>query len=1148
MSDEAWATNEALETRLHDLSPDKRALYELLLADDLADRSRSETIGRRPDSDVAPLSFAQERLWFLEQLMPDTALFTLTSTWRVQEGLDTKAFQPSVDEVVRRHESLRSTFAVRHGEPVQVISPELPLPVDFEDLRFLEPGEKAAATADIVARESQHCFKLKEGPLIRATLVRLAPDDSLVVVTMHHIISDGWSMSIFWNELSTVWRAYSLGQPSPLDPVQLQFGDVAEWEKRRLQGSRLATLLAYWRERLKDLSPLEFPLDRPRPATPSGRGAATYLSIPRSLTDAVRGVSHEAGTTLFMTLLAAFQALLHRYTGQDDIVVGTYTANRNRAEEESIIGFFVNPLVLRANFSTASTFRSMLVEVRRTALDAYAHQDLPFARLVQELSPDRDLSRNPLFQIAFQMLNAPDMGSASTPAEDDEPEVPREAAILDLTCTVWENTGGLGLEFEYNTDIFAHRTIESFSERFRTLLGELVSNPDLPLRSLPLLTADERRTVIEDWNDTAREYSDDRSLSEMFQAQVAQHPERTAVRGPDGAVSYRDLGGRALHLAARLRDLGVGPEVRVGICLQRSPDLVAALLAVLRLGGVYVPLDPGHPRERLAYMIEDAGVGVLVASSGTSRRLPFGTTPRLILDEGSCPVSDGEVANPFDVGSESTAYVIYTSGSTGRPKGIAVPHAQLLNRLRWMWEQHPFEPGEVACQKTSVGFVDSLWELLGALLAGVQTVLIPDDDVRDPEALTQTLQRSSVTRIWLVPSLLRELLISVPDLRLRLPALRFWVSSGEVLPRDLVDLFRARLPEADLYNLYGTSEVWDATWGEVGQAPFDGPVPIGQPIANTQAYVLDDLLEPVPVGAVGELYIGGLGLGRGYLGQPAATAAAFLPHPFSPVRGQRLYRTGDLARYQPGGAIVLLGRRDSLVKLRGHRIELDEIEATLMRTDEVRRAVVILRDDGLQEPHLVAYVQPENAAPTAEQDLAGRLRKTLRQTLPECMIPTSFVPMSDFPLTSSGKIDRRALPAPHSERGLPRNTFVAPRTAIEAQLADLWASLLGVDQVGVQDSFFELGGHSLLGIRMVARVRDELQVELPLRAIFEARTVAALALRVEMGRASEGAVPAPAIVRRPREDHAMRLLPTGELVAGEVPPTPVSVASHDLSP
>jgi amino acid adenylation domain-containing protein len=1123
----------SLESRLQDLSPEKRALFELLMADDEAAKAKVRSVEPRLERGFAPLSFAQERLWFLEQLMPGTALFTLTSTWRVPETLDVATFERSLNEVVRRHESLRTTFAVRDGEPVQVVAPDRFLPVYFSDLAHLDPTAREAEATAIATRESLHCFGLEHGPLLRATLVRLASDDHLVVVTMHHIISDGWSIGVFWNELSAIWRAYAAGQRSPLGDPGLQFGDVATWEHESLRGEHLRTLLAYWRDQLQDLTALELPLDLPRPATPSGRGAATYLSIAAPLTAALRRLSHEAGTTLFMTLLAAFETLLHRYTGQDDVVVGTYTANRNRAEFEDVIGFFVNPLVLRADFTGSPTFRSLLAQVRRSALDAYAHQDLPFARLVQELSPDRDLSRNPLFQVAFQMLNAPQMGSATTPDDDGEPDVAREAAVLDLTCTVWEVTSGLGVELEYNTDLFTRGSVDQLSRHYHQLLEKLVSDPDRPLRTVSLLTPKERHRVVEEWNDTAVPCPARPGLTDLFDAQVSLHPDRTAVIAGDEAVSFADLGRGVARLARWLTDLGVGPEVRVGVCLPRSPDLVTALLAVLRAGGVYVPLDPTHPKDRLAYILADAAVEVLVTSTSTSPALPASTATTVVLDHDDHDDYDGAVMDadppaPPDPAPGATAYVIYTSGSTGRPKGVAVPHVQIVNRLRWMWREHPFGSDEVACQKTSASFVDSLWELLGALLQGLPTIVVGDEQVRDLQAFVQTLQHHRVTRLWLVPSLLRELL-RVPDLRRRLPTLRFWVASGEPLPRDLVEEFESRLPDADLYNLYGTSEVWDATWCKVSVTGASGPVPIGRSIANTQAYVLDDLMQPVPVGSVGELYVGGLGLGHGYVGQPRATAAAFLAHPFSRDPGQRVYRTGDLARHRRDGSIVLLGRRDSMVKLRGHRIELDEIEGVLMREAQVRRAVVLLREDTVDDPRLVAYVQLEHPGPALKQGIAGQLRAAVRRTLPEHMVPATFVVMPELPRTTSGKIDRRALPAPHVGRSLPETTFVAPRTAVEAQLAELWAALLGVEHVGVRDNFFELGGHSLLGIRMVTRVREGFGVELPLRAIFEAPTVAALALRIELGRSTDGAATAPAIVRRPREDHAMRLLPNGEL-------------------
>ena len=759
------------------------------------------------------------------------------------------------------------------------------------------------------------------------------------------------------------------------------------------------------------------------------------------------------------------------------------------------------------------------------------HQELPFPRLVQELSPDRDLSKNPLFQIAFQMLNAPDMGSATIEADEGEPDVPRQSAVLDLTCTVWENTSGLVVEFEYSTDLFSGQTIEQFGEHYGTLLAEIVANPDRPVSALRLLSVAERRKIVDEWNETATDYPFESGLSELFETQAARHPGRVALIMADKSVTYRTLNFQVIRLARRLHDLGVGPEVRVGVCLYRSPDLVIAMLAVLRAGGVYVPLDPTHPIDRLAWVIDDAGLDVVVSNSTVAATALPGTVRRVDLDEQFNHVPDDGEPVTTAASADSTAYVIYTSGSTGRSKGVAVPHRQVLNRLHWMWDEYPFSPDEVACQKTSVSFVDSLWELLGALLQGVPTVIVPDDAVHDLEALTQVLQRHHVTRIWLVPSLLRELLLSVPDLQHRVPSLRFWVSSGEALSKDLLELFENRLPNALLYNLYGTSEVWDAMWCEPGHCQSSVFVPIGLPIANTQAYVLDPRLEPVPIGVSGELYIGGVGLGRGYVGRPGLTAASFVPNPFSAIPGACMYRTGDVARDRHDGTIELLGRRDAMVKLRGHRIELDEIEAALMHEPSVRQAVVLLREDTAHDPRLVAYVVLNQVAGTAGADIAGQLRPVLRRTLPEYMIPATFVVMPSFPVTTSGKTDRRALPPPHAERSLPGTAYVPPRTAVEAQVADLWAELLGVEYVGVKDSFFELGGHSLLGIRMVSRVGAAFRVDIPLRAIFETPTVAALSQRIESVAGRHVSGEAPEIIGRSRKDHAMRLLPNGELHA-----------------
>ena len=973
------------------------------------------------------------------------------------------------------------------------------------------------------------------GPLLRTLLVRIGDEDYVFLAVTHHIVSDAWSLDIFWTELSTIWDCFAAGQSSPLPELPLQYADFAVWERDWLSGPVLGELVSYWKGQLADLPVVELPTDWPRPPVPSGRGAVHYVTVPGSVTSALRALGRQEGATLFMVLLAGFQTLLCRYTGEEDVVVGTFTANRDRTEIESLIGFFVNALVLRADLSGRPTFRELLRQVRRTALDAYSHQDLPFARLIRELSPERDLSRNPLFQVVFQLLNTPGIEEEAE-SSDDLVDLSRTTAVLDLTCTVRERSESLEIELEYSTDLFAPDTIEALGEHYATLLAAAAAEPDTRAHELPLAGDDVRRRAVDEWNRTATSYPDDESIVSLFEAQVARTPDAAAFRCRETTATYDEINRRANRLARHLRELGVRAEIRVGICMERSIDMVIALLAVFKAGGVYVPLEARLPRERLEQIADDAQLGVVLSQRRFLARIS-GTRARLVdvdtlTDTGESADNLGET-----VSASALAHVIYTSGSTGRPKGVAVEHRQLLNRLRWMWDAYPFADGEVSCQKTALSFVDSFWELLGPLLQGVPSVIVPDELVTDVGALVDTLGREQVTRILLVPSLLRSLLEALPDLGRRLPDLRLWVASGEPLATELAELFEERLPDTVLCNLYGASEAWDATWYDLRRDHLrHRRVPIGRPIANVRVYVLDAHDQPAPPGVPGELHVGGASLARGYLNDPAQTAAKFVPDPFAPVPGGRLYRTGDLARYRADGNIEFLGRRDDQVKLRGFRIELGEIEAALARHPTVRHAVAVVREDDPLEPRLVAYVvrHPDDRTPDGAYGAA--LRRYLRRTLPEYMLPSAFVILLALPLTAAGKVNRRALPAPDWTVSLLAGTYAAPRTPVETELATIWSQLLGVERVGVHDSFFDLGGHSLLGIRALARVRDAFDVEIPFRAIFEAPTVAGLAATVVAAQARgarDGTTP---IVPLSREERTAIVMSDGELSLADDPP------------
>jgi amino acid adenylation domain-containing protein/non-ribosomal peptide synthase protein (TIGR01720 family) len=1054
------------------------------------------------DGDL-PLSFSQQRLWFLDQFEPGSPFYNIPSAVRLTGRLNVAAFERCLNEIVRRQQVLRTTFATVDGRAVQIIAPKVPRSLPVVDLRDVPQAEREAVARQLVADEAQQPFDLARGPLARACLLRLDQQEYLFLLTAHHIVSDGWSTRAFIRELAALYEAFATGKPSPLSELPIQYVDYAYWQREWLRGEVLESQLAYWEQQLADSPPiLELPADRPRPAVQTLRGSTLWFDLPKSLSDAIRALGRQEKASLFMTLLAAFQALLYRYTGQEDVSVGTPIANRNRAEIEGLIGFFVNTLVLRTDLSGDPGFRELLARVREVAVSAYAHQDVPFEMLVDALQPERDMSHTPLFQVMFTLQDAP-ARALKLPGLTLSPVViDNRTAKFDLTLAIVDKAEGLRGSLEYNTDLFDGGTIERVAGHFQVLLAGIVADPDRRISALPLLTQTEQRQLLAEWNGTATPYPQERCIPHLFEAQAARTPDAVAVVFQEEQLTYADLNRRANQLAHHLHGLGVEPEVAVGVCVVRSVEMVVGLLGILKAGRAYVPLDPTYPQERLAFMLADARTPVLLTQQQLLENLPEYSARVVCLDSDWETIAQESETNPVRrMATESLAYVIYTSGSTGRPKGVQIEHRALLNLI--FWHQRAFAVSRVdrATQVAGLAFDASVWELWPYLAAGA-SIHLPNEETRaSPERLRDWLEAQGIT-ISFLPTPLAEVVLPLawpPKL-----ALRTLLTGGEKLHR-----YPAPGLPFELVNNYGPTENTVVTTS--GLVPSDGQTgaapSIGRPIANAQLYVLDRHLQPVPVGAPGELHVGGDGLARGYLNRPELTAEKFIPHPFNGKSGTRLYKTGDLVRYLSDGNIEFLGRVDYQVKVRGFRIELGEIEAVLGQHPTVRETIVLIREDTPGDRRLVAYVVPRDEQTPA----IGELRHFLKEKLPDYMAPSAFVALDALPLTPNGKVNRRALPAPDQARPEVEAAYVAPRTHKEQILADVWAQVLGVEQVGVHDNFFELGGDSILSIQVIARA-SQAGLRLTPRQLFETPTVAGLAAMAGTGptvQAEQGIVEGP---------------------------------------
>ncbi|HVF51447.1 MAG TPA: amino acid adenylation domain-containing protein, partial [Pyrinomonadaceae bacterium] len=1079
--------------RIAELSPERRELFARLLKQEQQDVSRTVITPRPRELKHVPLSFAQQRLWFLQQLKPDSPFYNIPEATYFDGPLDISALERSFTEIVRRHEALRTTFQTIYGQPVQVIAPPAAARLEVVDLSRLPQPEREPEAQRLALEEAQKPFDLSSDKLLRLRLLKLDETKHILLVTMHHIVSDGWSLDVLTRELNALYAAFREGKSSPLAELPVQYADYAVWQREWLSGEVLAEQLGYWRGQLGgELPTLELPTDRVRPAVQTYHGAVEIRELDERLARKLNELGRQSGATLFMTLLAAFNVLLARYSGQEEILVGTPIAGRNRAEIENLIGFVVNTLALRTDLSGNPGFREILARTRETTLGAYAHQDVPFERLVEELQPSRSLSLAPLFQVVFTVQNQQAGHLSLHGTEMEAMQTETETSKFDLRLAAIETENSLTLSMRYSTELFDAARIQRMLEHFECLLESIVADPSARLSELSILSERERRRLLTNWQADSKGFTAHQCLHELFTAQARKTPDAVAVVCEQERFTYRELEGSANRLAHRLQSSGVGPEVPVGICAHRSPDMIVGVLAVLKAGGAYLPLEPEQPAERLAFMLADSRVRVLLTERSLTEKFEGKAVEVVCLDDALAPDGDGsEDAPTCAAGPDNLAYVIYTSGSTGQPKGTQVTHRNVVRLLSATRDWFDFDGRDVWTLFHSFAFDFSVWELWGALLSGGRLVIVPYLISRSPEQFYELLLAERVTVLNQTPSAFGQLMRVDEHRRdARSLSLRLVIFGGEALEfsslKGWVERHGDERPQ--LVNMYGITETTvhvtyrplvssDTTLAGSGSR-------VGRPIPDLEIYVLDRHLNPVPFGIPGEMYVGGAGVARGYLNRAGLTAERFVPHPFSERAGQRLYKTGDLVRLLADGDIEYLGRIDQQVKIRGFRIELGEIEKALAGHPSVGACVVIAREDEPGDKRLTAYlVGRQQPVPNVNE-----LRDFLGRHLPEHMIPAAFVWLDALPLTTNGKIDRRALPAPGQARPALERSYLAPRDTLEAALAEMWRELLGIEQVGVEDDFFGLGGDSIKGAIFINRLQERLGEIVHVITIFQSPT------------------------------------------------------------
>lgn len=1073
-------------------------------------------------TETHPLSSTQRQLWFLHQLAPGTPTYNIPLVIHLRGSLNFIALARSLNEIVKRHDSLRTRFMVQAGQPVQVVAPPTTLELPIADLQGApEPTQAAQRLSTEFAQQS---FDLADQPLFKVLLLRLAPEHHQLLLMLHHIVADGWSVNVLIQELELLYQAFSQEKPSPLSELPIQSIDFAYWQQQQQQGARFQAALAYWQKQLSGKLPvLDLPTDRPRPPIQTFKGAQQSIGLSKSVIDAVQHLGQQEGITLFMTLFAAFNTLLYRYTGQTDVLVGSPIANRNRAELELLIGLFVNVLVLRTDLSGEPTFRELLGRVREVALSAYAHQDFPFEKLVEAIQPERDLSYNPLFQVMFIFQNVATAPSQQSNLSLQCQEAPTGTAKFDLTLIVQEQEQQWVATLEYNTDLFAPETITRMLNHFQTLLTAIAVNPEQLISKLPLLTASEQQQLLTEWNQTQITYPEqDQCIHQLFEAQVERTPDAIALVFEEEQLTYRELNQRANQLGHYLESLGIVSGMLVGICMERSIEMVVGLLGILKAGGAYVPLDPTYPQERLNFMLEDAQVSVLLTQEELINKLAQPTLKRVCLDtDWEQIAAQAQSHSTHAVTLDGLAYVIYTSGSTGKPKGVQISHRALANFLSAMRQQPGITDTDTLLALTTISFDIAALELYLPLITGARVVLASQEMMIDGTQLATCLIQSHITVMQATPATWRLLISSGWQGQNQLKIL----CGGEALPLELASQLLTK--GAAVWNLYGPTEttVWSTVFKvELSDthslaASREGVVPIGRPIANTQIYILDTHHQLVPIGVPGELHIGGVGLAKGYLNRQDLTDEKFFPNPFEPESNHYLYKTGDLARYLPDGTIEYLGRVDHQVKIRGFRIELGEIESLLNQHPAIHQAVVIGSGEQATDQRLIAYIVPtirpfnqlnqssdQGGEPhylTSEKadsgtsfstSLIGDLRHFLQEQLPSYMVPAIFVPLEALPLTPNGKVDRRSLPFPQGiNRPIHEISYQSPQTELEKMIVRLWQDVLQIDRIGINDNFFDLGGHSLTLVQINNQLQVLMQRTIPVVEMFKHPTIKSLA-------------------------------------------------------